>query len=76
MLEYKKSPRHFSSWEMGECNDHKTIYLNLRGMSDKRYAHFHIQKEDVKILINDLQKLIDNQDERLQLKLKYNLDVK
>lgn len=75
MIEYKKSPDYFSSWEMGECTDKNIIFLNLRGNTDKRYSHFHISKQDVKLLISDLQTLLSNKDERIQLKIKYNTDI-
>lgn len=57
-----------SMWETGECTDKSVIYLNLKGMGDSRFAHFHITKSDVEMLINDLQTLINNKDERLHLK--------
>lgn len=43
-----------AKWEMGQCTDDSVIYLLLKGRGDKRYAHFHISKEDAKQLYNDL----------------------
>ena len=59
-----------SYWEMGNCTDHNIIFLNLKGMMDSRYSHFHILKSDVEMLINDLQKLLDNNDDRIDLRIK------
>lgn len=61
-----------SVWEMGECTDKSIIYLNLKGMNDSRYSHFHITKSDVEMLISDLQTLLDNNNDRLHLKLTKN----
>ena len=76
MANYKKDPAYFSSWEAGECTDKNTIFLNLRGNSDKRFSHFHMSKEDTQILINDLQMLLDNKEERRFLRAEYNIDKK
>lgn len=54
-----------STWEMGNCSDKNVIFLNMKGMADSRFSHFHITKDDVKLLIKDLEMLINNEDEHL-----------
>ena len=61
-----------SKWECMNCNDHNVIFLKLKGMSGIRSFNFHIQKEEVKELINDLKILVDNDDEKLKLKIIHN----
>lgn len=61
-----------SKWECLNCDDHDIIFLRLRGMSGTRSFNFHIQKEDVKKLIKDLQTLVDNDNEKLKLKIIHN----
>lgn len=46
-----------SSYEMGMCTDKNIIYLNIKGILDKRFAHLHLTDADVKKLIEDLQLL-------------------
>lgn len=58
-----------AEWEAGNCTNPDVIYLNLKGRMDGRFSHFHIMKEDVKLLIKDLQTLVDNEDERVKLKI-------
>lgn len=62
---YKKS-----TWEMGNCTDKNIIFLNIKGMGDSRFSHLHITKSDIKLLINDLQMLLDNNNDILNYTLK------
>lgn len=63
--DYKKSV-----WETGNCTDKNVIFLNIKGMGDTRYSHLHITKPDLKMLITDLQTLIDNDNENLNYTIK------
>ena len=44
-----------SEYEIGMCNDKNIIYLNIKGMLDKKFSHLHLTDTDVKKLIEDLQ---------------------
>ena len=39
-------------------------------MGDSRFSHLHITKSDIKLLINDLQMLLDNNNDILNYTLK------
>lgn len=54
-----------STWEIGNCTEKNIIYFNLKGMADSRFSHFHITKDDIKLLIQDLEMIINNNDENL-----------
>lgn len=62
---YKKS-----TWEMGNCTDKSIIFLNIKGMGDSRFSHLHITKSDIKLLMNDLQILLDNDTNNLNYTIK------
>lgn len=63
-----------SKWECMNCTDHNVIFLKLKGMSGIRSFNFHIQKQDIKELINDLKILYDNDDENHKIKIVHNED--
>lgn len=49
-----------AEWEMGNCTDDETIYLNLKGESDMRFSRFHLSIEDAQKLSNDIQTICMN----------------
>lgn len=52
-----------AKWEMGQCNDKDIIYFLIKERNSKRYAHFHISKEEAIQISNDLlQASVNGQD--------------
>lgn len=58
-----------AKWEMGNCTDPKIIYLSLKGRYDTNYRHFHLSKEEAKMLINDLQTIVDDESGNIKYKI-------
>lgn len=55
-----------AKWEMGQCIDDNVMYFLLKGRNDKRYSHYHISKEEAKMIANDLLKVAVNGEDKLK----------
>lgn len=62
-------------YEMGTTNDKGVIFLNLKGNSDYRFSHFHLNDEDAAQLYKDLELLLKLKKKDVEtFRINYNIE--